>query len=103
MPYVLLNYYKGEGRETACRPAMKSDTAEELHAEIIRFIKDGHNPFIISLLQKTEYHVGTEQVIAWMKNPQSPLHIATETYKWNQKPLIFELTLTEQTKETSPQ
>ena len=25
MPYILLNYYENEGRETACRPAMKSE------------------------------------------------------------------------------
>ena len=100
MPYVLLNYYKGEGRDTACRPLMVSETAEKLNLEIIHFIKDGHNPFIVSLIQKTEYHVDAQQIEEWMKNPKPPLHVATETYKRNQEPLIFELILTQQTKET---
>ena len=102
MPYVLLNYYKGEGRDTACRPIMDSETAEELHAEIIQFIKNGQHPYIMSLIQKIEYHLDTEQIAKWMKNPKPPLHVATETYKRNQEPLIFELILTQQTKKTSP-
>ena len=100
MPYVLLNYYKGEGRDTACRPLMVSETAEKLNLEIIHFIKDGHNPFIVSLIQKIEYHLDTEQIAEWMKNPKSPLLVATETYKRNKEPLIFELILTQQTQET---
>ena len=102
MPYVLLNYYKGEGRDTACRPLMVSETAEKLNLEIIHFIKDGHNPFIVTepYPKNKEYHLDAEQIAEWMKNPKSPLLVATETYKRNKEPLIFELILNQRTKET---
>ena len=99
MPYVLLNYYENEGREIACRPVMDSETAEELHTEIIKFIKNGQHPYIMSLIQKIEYHVDAQQIAQWMKNPKFPLHVATESYKRNKEPLIFDLILTQQTKE----
>ena len=60
MPYILLNYYENEERETACRPQMKSETAEELHAETIKFIKDGHHPYIMSLIHRVSCGYSTD-------------------------------------------
>ena len=91
MPYILLNYYSDETREQACRPEMYSETAEELHKEIHEFVESGHVPFIQANIVETKYHADIETITAWMTNPEEPLHVATETYKRDWQPLIFDL------------
>ena len=92
MTYYLLNYYKDEKRESASNLEMKAKTATELLTEIVGFVEDGHSPYILKFIENTVYHIGIKEIAEWMKNPKTPLHIATETYRGSWKPLIFELT-----------
>lgn len=91
MPYILLNYYSNETREQACRPEMRSKTAEDLHKEILEVIEDGHAPFIQANIEQIEYHTDIKMIAKWMASPGYPLRVVTEIYKRDWQPLIFEL------------